>query len=51
MFVQLAKRIWANWEAGVKELVLPNGDVIMVETARFNLEGVLLNENARPTCN
>lgn len=49
IFVQLAKRIWANCEAGVNEFVLPNGDVIIVDTARLSLEGVLLNENARPT--
>jgi len=30
-------------------LVLPKGDVIMVETARFSLLGVLLKEKARPT--
>jgi hypothetical protein len=29
--------------------VLPNGEVIIVETARFNFDGVLLKENARPT--
>lgn len=50
MFVQLARRICASCEAGVNELVLPNGDVIIVETARFSLLGVLLNEKARPTC-
>jgi hypothetical protein len=50
MFVQLASFIWAIWDAGVREFVLPNGDVIIVETARFNFDGVLLKENARPTC-
>lgn len=49
MLVQLARRICASCEAGVKEFVLPNGDVIIVETARFSLLGVLLNEKARPT--
>lgn len=49
MLVQLARRICASCEAGVKELVLPKGDVIIVETARFSLLGVLLKENARPT--
>lgn len=49
-FVQLASFIWASCEAGVSDWVLPNGDVIMVVTARFSLDGVLLNEKARPTC-
>lgn len=49
-FVQLANFIWAICVDGVRLLVLPNvGDVIIVETARFNFDGVLLNEKARPT--
>lgn len=51
MFVQLANRIWANCDAGVREFVLPNGEVIIVETALLSFDGVLLNENARPTFN
>lgn len=49
MFVQLCNLSWDSWEAGVRELVLPNGDVIIVDTARLSFEGVLLKENARPT--
>lgn len=49
MFVQLASFIWANWEAGVSDWVLPKDDVIIDETARFSFDGVLLNESARPT--
>lgn len=48
-FVQLASFICAICVDGVREFVLPKGDVIIVETARFNFEGVLLNEKARPT--
>lgn len=50
MLVQLARRICASCEAGVNELVLPKGEVIIVDTARFSLLGVLLKEKARPTC-
>ena len=49
MLVQLCNFSWDSCEAGVSELVLPNGDVIIVETARLSLEGVLLKEKARPT--
>lgn len=48
-FVQLASRISASCEAGVRFVELPNGDIIE-DTARFNLDGVLLlKEKARPT--
>lgn len=50
ILLQLASFICASWLAGVREFVLPNGDVIIVDTARFSLDGVLLNEKARPTC-
>lgn len=49
MLVQLCSLSWDSCEAGVSEFVLPNGDVIIVDTARLSLEGVLLKENARPT--
>lgn len=47
-FVQLCNFIFDISELGVSEFVLSD---ITVETARFNLDGVLLNEKARPTCN
>lgn len=46
--LQLASRIWASWDAGVRFDVDPNGDIID-DMARFNFEGVLLNDSARPT--
>lgn len=49
-FVQLASFICASCDAGVSDWVLPKGDVIIVETARFSFDGVLLKEKARPTC-
>lgn len=46
--LQLASLICASCEAGLRFIVLPNG-LIIVETARFNLLGVLLKLKARPT--
>jgi hypothetical protein len=46
--LQLASLICASCEAGVRFVVLPKG-LIIVETARFNLLGVLLKLKARPT--
>jgi hypothetical protein len=49
MLLQLASLIWAScWLAGVRLFVEPKGDII-VDMARFNLLGVLLKLNARPT--
>lgn len=49
MLLQLASLICASCEAGVRLEVDPNGEIID-DIARFSFEGVLLNENARPTC-
>jgi hypothetical protein len=46
--LQLASLICASCDDGLKFIALPNGPII-VETARFNLLGVLLKVKARPT--
>lgn len=48
MLLQLASRICASCEAGVRLACEPNGEIID-DIARFSFEGVLLNESARPT--
>lgn len=49
MLLQLASLICASCEAGVRLDVDPNGEIIE-DIARFNLDGVLLKDSARPTC-
>lgn len=49
MLLQLASRICASCVAGVRLDVEPKGEIIE-DMARFSLEGVLLNDRARPTC-
>jgi hypothetical protein len=49
IFVQFPNFMLSNCNAACIECLLPNGDVINIGTARFNFEGVLLNDNARQT--
>lgn len=49
MLLQLASRIWASCDAGVRLACEPNGE-IMDDMARFSFDGVLLKDSARPTC-